>query len=273
MEKVAIVILNYLNYQDTIECIDSIKMMNYDIAGVVVVDNASSNESYAVLKKKYKKEKNICIIKTKSNLGFARGNNAGINYARKRFDTKYIFVVNNDVIFEDKFYFKKLLQVCDESTGVVGSKIVLNERIEQKRFEDFVTFKEVLNIYLRRLLKKFNKEIWSLALPDRDEGKRKEILHGCGLLFTPIFFKYYKGFYPRTFLYCEEHILYLMCERYKLKQKYVDNTYIFHKEDKSSEMSFGNNCTIMDNYSFQSYKYVVWWAFKNMLYMRRKNNG
>ena len=53
MGKIGIVILNYLNYLDTIECVDSIRQMDYKIAGIVIVDNGSYNESYSILGKIY----------------------------------------------------------------------------------------------------------------------------------------------------------------------------------------------------------------------------
>ena len=54
MEKVAIVILNYLNYKDTIECIESIKNQTYGNLETIVVENGSTNESWKLIEDKYK---------------------------------------------------------------------------------------------------------------------------------------------------------------------------------------------------------------------------
>ena len=78
MKKISIVILNYINYKDTIECIESIFEMNYRYEGIVVVDNNSENESVKILNKKYKDNKKIIIVKARHNYGFAKGNNIGI---------------------------------------------------------------------------------------------------------------------------------------------------------------------------------------------------
>ena len=49
--KVAIVILNYLTYRDTLNMISEIRNnLNYDNYEIIVVDNCSPNESYKVLK-------------------------------------------------------------------------------------------------------------------------------------------------------------------------------------------------------------------------------
>ena len=84
MNKVGIVILNYLNYKDTIECVESIFNMKYDIAGIVIVDNHSENESYNVLKKLYKNRLNVSVIQSNRNYGFAKGNNIGIKVVRQK---------------------------------------------------------------------------------------------------------------------------------------------------------------------------------------------
>ena len=263
--KIGIVILNYLNYLDTIECVDSIRQMDYKIAGIVIVDNGSYNESYSILGKIYKGDKKICVVRADKNYGYAKGNNIGIHIARKRFAADFVYVVNNDVIFKDPEYFKKLLRMYDDETGVIGSKIQLKDGSIQPEYMAYISFPEVWYKYLREWFSRRKKEIWLLGIPPLNEENQRQILHGCGLLFTPNYFKYYKGFYPKTFLYCEEHILFILCQRQGLQQKYAKDTYIYHKEDRSSGMSFHNDANVMNEYSFQSYKYVVWCAFQNFL--------
>lgn len=266
VEKIGIVILNYLNYRDTIECVDSIRLMQYQIAGIVIVDNGSHNESYSILSKLYKEDPKICVVHASKNYGFAKGNNIGIRIARRLFWADFVYVVNNDVIFRDPKYFDKLLLKYDEKTGVIGSAIQLKDGNMQSKQMAYISFPEVLNIYLRKWLVRKKKGLWVEGIPPLNEKSKRQILHGCGLLFTPIFFKYYKGFYPKTFLYGEEDILFMMCQRHGLHQKYVENTFIYHKEDKSSDMSFHNDANVVSEYAFQSYKYVVWQAFQNFLF-------
>lgn len=80
LNKVGVVILNYINYQYTITCVNSfLKQRNVDLE-IVIVDNGSKNESYRILNSTFKDFKNIKIIKNKSNKGYAKGNNIGISY-------------------------------------------------------------------------------------------------------------------------------------------------------------------------------------------------
>ena len=264
MEKIGIVLLNYLNYQDTIECVDSIRKMDYEIEGIVIVDNHSDNESFAVLHKKYQDDAKIIVVKTGKNYGFAKGNNVGINIARKRFRAEFIFVANNDILFVRKEYFDKLLGHYAEGVGVIGSEIQLGDGTIQKRYLTYTSLKESIiiflyyfslvhqNIFLRSLLPEIHRSACTL--------------HGCALLLTPDFFKYYEGFYKRTFLYCEEDILYLMCRIYNLQQRYVNGSYIFHKENQSSQMSFHDEEKIKLVYKLHSIKYVIWWMIKEKIH-------
>jgi GT2 family glycosyltransferase len=269
--RVSIVILNYLNYKDTIECIESILKMGYrNVAGIVVVDNASTNGSYGILKKKYKDFKNIIVVKNGNNYGFAKGNNIGINIARKKFGTDFIFVTNNDTVFEQEKFFDILLKYYDKGVGVIGPEIRLKGNVVQKEIACNISLIDNLLIYLKKYLDK-NDVIWSLLVPNPQNACYEKILHGCALLFTPNFFKYYKGFYRRTFLYCEEPILYLMCKCKGLRQKYVKDAFIYHKEDQSSLLSFNNDQDIMSKYILDSYKYYLWWLFLYKFYGVWKN--
>lgn len=260
MRRVAIVILNYLNYQDTIECIDSIRKLNYTLCGIVIVDNGSTNESCVKIKEKIREMKNAFLVEAKRNVGYAKGNNIGIKYARKKLDAEFVLVVNNDTVFIQPDYIERLLLEYQENIAVIGSQIELKDGIQLPCLGSY-GFKNCVFQYLNMVSAQrgscFNFEI--------DENTNDYMLHGAALLFTPEFFKWYSGFYPRTFLYGEENILYFMCKFKGLRQKYVSNAKIYHKEDKSSELSFGNDQGIVQKYMQQSWKYVIWWSLKGLL--------
>lgn len=256
--RVAIVILNYLNYLDTIECVESINKNGYDLCGIIIVDNGSENDSYNKLKQELGGQQNVHILKAKKNYGYARGNNIGIRYATKRMNADFVLVANNDTIFLEKDYVEKLLSVYKKGIGVIGSEIILKNGVKQNVMEEHLGLKDTFFSFINA---------WSY---DRGasfdfptmSGKSEKVLHGCAILFTPSFFEYYRGFYKRTFLYKEEAILKLMCKCKKLRQVYVPDAKIFHKEDQSSEMSFDNDIRIMTKYSNKSQKYVFWWSLK-----------
>ena len=54
----------------------------------------------------------------------------------------------------------------------------------------------------------------------------------------------------------------IMCKCRNLRQIYVPEVKIFHKEDQSSMMSFQNDRKTISKYALQSEKYVVLWALR-----------
>lgn len=256
--RVSIVVLNYLNYKDTIECVDSALNQNYLIQKIIIVDNGSDNQSVEEIKKYYINNKKIKFICLTKNLGFAKGNNIGIQYAREREGADFVLVVNNDTKFVDVNYVRILIENYDPKTGVIGSAIQLLDGSIQNEHKGWFDLRQCLLYYLNLFSAKRGSSF------DFQIGKRNgpKILQGSSLLFTPSFFQYYKGFYPRTFLYHEEEILYLMCVYKKLRQKYVSSTAILHKEDRSSRLSYNNDMHVKTLYQYQSYKYVLLWIIK-----------
>ncbi|MBQ8993101.1 MAG: glycosyltransferase, partial [Turicibacter sp.] len=78
--KVSYVVLQYNLYEKTFECINQIFLNTQVEFEVVIVDNYSTNSAYDIVKNKYKNVGNITVIQTPRNLGFANGNNYGVQY-------------------------------------------------------------------------------------------------------------------------------------------------------------------------------------------------
>lgn len=272
--ETSIVILNYLNYQDTIECVNSILENQYSINGVVIVDNGSDNESYDVLTDKYENEKNIYCLKSNKNLGFAKGNNLGIQFAREQLKSKFVLVVNNDTIFTDSEYVNKMVGAWKEDIGVVGSNVRLIDGTLARNFNVDLRFRGLMKSYCSWVMIRYDrKHLFKYLKWFGEPPKKIRLLNGCTLLFTPTFFERYDGFYPGTFLYNEERILYLMCERYNMKEMKVEDTEIFHKEDQSSLLSFNNNNKVKMKFLMQSFKHVLWNYFINKIMKVRRSRS
>ena len=121
MKSVYIVIVNWNGGKDTVECLDSIFCLNYPSYRVVVCDNGSTDDSLELIGRwgRYRglaikelteaesaQENNgyvdspFVIIRNKSNLGFAGGNNVGIRYALGKGNCSYVWLLNNDTIVD-----------------------------------------------------------------------------------------------------------------------------------------------------------------------------
>lgn len=89
---ISIITVNYNGYKDTCELIDSwvacIMSVSYEF---IIIDNGSIQNEAQLLKDRYPF---IHVIRSEKNLGFAGGNNLGIQAA----GGKYLFFLNNDII-------------------------------------------------------------------------------------------------------------------------------------------------------------------------------
>lgn len=160
-QKVSIIVLNWNNWQDTIECLESLFQIEYECYDVILVDNGSDDDSvekvkeYAEGKLEVKTDffkfdytnkplnvieldkdnydniksenyfnKNLFIIKNDRNYGFAEGNNVGIDFSLKNLKPDYIEILNNDIVVS-KNYLRELIKVIDNNKKIamVGPKI------------------------------------------------------------------------------------------------------------------------------------------------------
>ncbi len=94
---VVIIILNWNNTSETINCIESVNSLKYSNFKVIVIDNASFPNPIEQLHKEYP---DIEIIQNKKNYGYTGGNNIGIKRALE-LGAKFIWLLNNDAIVEE----------------------------------------------------------------------------------------------------------------------------------------------------------------------------
>lgn len=259
--KVSLVILNYENFRETEKCLNSALGIKYDNFDIVVVDNGSQNESYQYLYRKFRDNKKIHIIRNHKNQGFARGNNVGIQYALKKLKADFVMTANSDIVFTDKNILSVLLKEYKTEYGIMSCDIQQDGISTYKATVDFPWL-------MVEFMKMFSQKHHMLYTEQKMEGilkkhkeHDKEVLHGSLLMFTPSYFANYLGFYPGTFLYLEENILYIICQSYGLKQYKSSNTYVYHKRGASS-VSGSGSWKIRLNYMLDSYKHLILVAIK-----------
>lgn len=256
MEKIGFVILHYYTQKDTISCVESIqtkmKKENYEI---VIIDNGSKNESGKLLKKKYENEDKIHVLIQKENLGFAKGNNIGFKYAKEQLKCNYIVLLNNDTCILQEEFFNLIKEEYNKSGfAVLGPKIYLLknqinpvnlnslsiQRIKKELRSDslnlFFSYMGLYQLYTntKKWIKKLLKKNIVQNLADVNTYYKNIILHGCCLIFSPIYVEKFNGLDERTFLYHEEELLFYRLQKNKMISVYNPKIEIFHAEDSAT---------------------------------------
>jgi GT2 family glycosyltransferase len=123
----SIIIINYRTYEFTKKTIDSIINKKYSFNyELIIVDNASGDNSLESLKKDYYKKIDTGLIKfisNNENKGFAYAN----NLALKQTNSKYILLLNSDTkIINDCLEKCLKFMDTDKNIGALGCKVMLS---------------------------------------------------------------------------------------------------------------------------------------------------
>lgn len=212
---IGIVILNYRNWDDTRQCIESIHK-NPPRAEYVVflVDNASDNVPGFALQP-FIEEYQVVFIQNQQNNGYNAGNNVGIAKALEA-GCSHILISNSDVRYL-KGSIQAMKDYLDEhpQVGIVGPKVLDgNGRVQKSHICRRTGLKEKYMVRTRANVI-FKKSMRSYFGMDRDYTKPFEVYavlgccfllsRGCAMAVTPF------DAYP--FLYEEEFMLGIRMEQ------------------------------------------------------------
>lgn len=115
----SIIIINW-NTRDLLKnCIESIyEHTHQTTCEIIVVDNGSSDDSVAMLKKHFPE---VIIMEAGENLGFSKANNRGISIARGR----YITLLNSDTVLVNDAMDRMVAYMDNNSdVGLLGGKLL-----------------------------------------------------------------------------------------------------------------------------------------------------
>ncbi|MEI8067707.1 MAG: glycosyltransferase family 2 protein [Candidatus Shapirobacteria bacterium] len=248
MKKIAIVVLNWKQAKLTIDTVDSLlkishKKFQYQI---LIIDNASPDDSVDQFEKKYSNNKNVSIFKTNSNLGYAGGNNFGIKKALNKFN--YILIANNDILVDPKFLDKLFEESQKNSNAILTPKIYFAPGFEY--WKDKYTAKER------------GKVIWAIGgkidwnnvygsnigIDEVDHGQYDknhppmDFISGCCFLIPTKILKKIGLFDEKYFLYMEDADLTIRAKSAGYELKFVPESIIWHLNSGSS----GPNSSLQD---------------------------
>lgn len=297
--KISFIILHYITTEDTIKCVNSILNLDYKDYNIVIIDNASPNESGKLLCNKYRYNNKIHVILSEKNLGFAKGNNMGFIYAKYKLNSNFVVMLNNDTIIKQQDFCNRLIKIYkNENYYVLGPDIIsLADGGHQNPFRKEISskskvmrriirteFKLVLNfIGIDEFIKKivFRKNNGSNKKINKEKmitKYYKGVLHGSCMIFSPLYLKEYDGLYNGTFMYGEEEILFFICKKLNLKYLYHPDICIYHKESSSVNKTIANKNNKQRRFfyrsSIESYKKLYNLMNENKEYEKYlKNNN
>lgn len=125
---VYILILNYRAWRDTVVCLEALEKLEYANYRVLVLDNASDNDSIIQLRTALP---TVELVQLERNLGFAGGNNVGIRRALAE-GAAYVWLLNPDTLPDARALTAMVERAeQDAQIGAVGSVLYEMDRPEQ----------------------------------------------------------------------------------------------------------------------------------------------
>jgi GT2 family glycosyltransferase len=221
---VYIIVLNWNGKEDTIECIKSLDEIEYENYKIVIVDNGSGDNSVSDIKNIFP---DINVIENNKNLGFAGGNNIGIDFAMAN-NADYILLLNNDTIV-DKNFLSELIDVgeSDEKIGLLGPKTYF--------------YSDPKRIWFAGGRVNWMKNSGShVGIEEIDHGQYDKIrqvdyLTGCCLLIKRQVIEKVGKLSEDYFLYYEDTDLSLRAKNSEYECIYVPKSKIYHKVSRSTK--------------------------------------
>lgn len=254
-KKHVFVILHYCAIEATkkaVTCIEqNLEDKNYEI---VIVDNASPDQSGLQLKKTYSKKRNICVILNPRNEGFAKGNNVGYQYAKNKLNPDFIIIMNNDVWILQKNFLQRIEEIyLGTSFHILGPDIISTDgehqnphrmkNLTRKDLNRIIFNRTIIISYLKikkvfKLEGKINLiERWDIHRGVKEKEhinwnnpSQNSVLQGSCLIFSGDFIQRENyAFYPETFMWMEEEILTFLGIKNGYKIQYDPSLQVTHE--------------------------------------------
>jgi GT2 family glycosyltransferase len=260
------VVLNYNNYEETIECVDSILAISGSNYYVVIVDNDSPNNSLEILSEKCSNYNNIRIMHSGRNGGYSYGNNCGIRLL-KSIGIHDVIIATSDTLIVSKDILQQLESIDTEKIGIIGPKVTGFNSENQNPAKENVNLKYIFEIYFssadsfcRNLVYKISPSLKRAIRVRKDNSRKSAIdryvymVHGCFLYLTNTYLEKCGYLDEALFMYGEEDLLAYNCFKNDLRVLYKPSVEILHKDARSTPKENYNTFIAM-NYN-QSRKHL-----------------
>ena len=219
-DRVSVVLVNYNGRNDLGECLSSLRNQSYCNIDIIVVDNASTDDSIFFLRKHYPE---IKIIQASENIGFGDGCNLGIQFALGT-PNAFVLLLNIDTIIDRNMIFE-LMKYADPNT-VVAPKIY-RYRDNKKTSELWYSGGE-LDLNTGEINQVFFED-------DINAPQVTDFMTGCCMLIHRNIFERIGMFSSEYFLYYEDTDLCFRMKRMGVRLLYIPTAKMYHKVGGSGE--------------------------------------
>ena len=230
-DDITIIIVCYKSYDLIKKNLNVLKIFK-----TIIIDNSNCEKTYNLVKY----IDNIRFINTSKNLGYGQANNLGVSNA----DTKFILILNPDIIIDEKSIFAlyKRKKLYDNIGILVPS--LFSQTNERKTNGSKSYFKKIFN-------KKFIKN------KNFAEGDTcYDYAIGCAFFMDRDFFNKIGGFDKDFFMYFEDNEI---CDRvYKFNKTVIEtpSSKMTHMEGMSSEKSFMSDSKLSIIHKISEFIYI-----------------
>lgn len=227
MMDLSIIILSFNTQDLTIACLNSIvaqykQELDNDLFEVIIVDNASSDDSIQKIKKL--QIKNIRLIESKENLGFSKGCNLGAKNAKGN----YLLFLNSDTEIKDQGLVKMVDYLKkNEKVGILGGALKNEDGSVQPSTGKFYNLP---NLFL--MLCGYDKRVSPKVI------KKVDWVSGASLMISRKVFEKIGGFEKELFMYMEDVELCYKAKKKGFPTYFYPEIVLYHKELGSSNRTF-----------------------------------
>lgn len=265
--KVSIIILNWNGLKDTLECLESLKKINYSNFEIVVIDNGSKGDDAEEIDKLF--GSNIKVIRNKDNLGYAQGMNSAIKPIVELGRSKYILLLNNDTIVDPDFL-NALVEMGekDKKAGIIGS---LELSYDDKN--RIITIGCNFDNYL--FIQRYPCKYIDVESCNLEKYKGLDMVAGSSMMIKNELFEKIGLFDSDYFVYGEEFDFSLKAKRRGYKSVLCPDSKIWHKGEETSGgrwSSFGRyyltrNRLIFAKKNYSLFHYAIYLIYYLSIFM------
>lgn len=294
-----IIVLNWNGVEDTLNCLTSLTKMKHKDYAIIVCDNGSTDDSikkiihwgesliercndefnfiYSKIKKAEEvhlnlQKKNIVLFDIGKNLGYAAGNNIGLNYAIKQDNCEAVWILNNDTEVDENALSEIIKYRHIKGDGIYGSKLVY--------FHDKKTIQGLgglVNKYLCTTSHYMEGENIDIKIDNEKISDNIDYIIGASFFITNKVLRDVGEFSEDYFLYFEEIDYCIRAKNKGYNIFPVSGSVVYHKEGASTKkdskgilsdyLSIKNRLLVSKKF-YRKYFYIVYLSLIGVLLNR-----